>query len=148
MISMPADAVSAMASEGERAYPNECCGILLGVDGGDRGRGVTRIFPARNARETEERHHRFEISPEDYMAAEAEAARMELDIIGFYHSHPGHDAVPSDYDREHAMPWYSYVIVAVKHGLSDDIKSWTLIPDRSGFAAEQIVWQNGDSIRI
>jgi proteasome lid subunit RPN8/RPN11 len=146
MISLPAGAASAIASEGERAYPNECCGILLGTDEGERGRAVTRIFPARNSRESEERRHRFEISPEDYMASEKEAARMRLDIIGFYHSHPDHDASPSDYDREHAMPWYSYVIIAVRDGHADGLESWTLIPDRSGFTAEQIVLEDGGSI--
>jgi proteasome lid subunit RPN8/RPN11 len=146
MISLSSDAESAIVLEGERAYPNECCGALLGLDGGARGRAVTRIFPVRNTRGPEERHHRFEISPEDYMASEKEAARMGLDVIGFYHSHPDHAASPSDYDLEHAVPWYSYVIVSVKQGRANGIESWTLVEDRSGFAAEQIIRRGGGPI--
>jgi proteasome lid subunit RPN8/RPN11 len=139
MISLPPDVISAITSEGERAYPNECCGVILGTDSGERGREAAYIFPVKNGRDQEEQYHRFEISPEDYMASEREAARQGLDVIGFYHSHPDHAASPSDYDREHAMPWYSYVIVAVERGRAGDVASWTLLPDRSGFAAEQTV---------
>ncbi|MDR3354541.1 MAG: M67 family metallopeptidase [Synergistaceae bacterium] len=144
MISLSSDVISAITSEGERAYPNECCGALLGTDCGERGRGAAYIFPVKNGRELEEQYHRFEILPEDYMASEREADRLGLDVIGFYHSHPDHAACPSDYDREHAVPWYSYVIVAVVCGRADDITSWTLAPDRSMFEAEQIVRQDVD----
>ncbi|MDR3280126.1 MAG: M67 family metallopeptidase [Synergistaceae bacterium] len=136
MIVLPDSASAAIMSEGERAYPNECCGALLGSMDDSGGRVVSEILPIHNGRETEEQYHRFVIGPDDFMASEKTARARGLDVIGFYHSHPDHPAVPSDYDREHALPWYSYVIVAVKSGVSGDLTSWELDGDRSRFIKE------------
>ena len=70
------------------------------------------------------------------MRAELEAGRRGLDVLGFYHSHPDHPAEPSEYDREHALPGYVYVIVAVDNGGAGEVKSWSLSPDRTAFAPE------------
>jgi proteasome lid subunit RPN8/RPN11 len=124
--------------EGENSYPNECCGILLGRVGDDGSRMVEDLVPIENAWETGEQYHRFRIEPEDMMQAEREARRRGVDVLGFYHSHPDHPAKPSDFDREQALPFYSYIIVAVEKGRAGDFASWELKTDRSEFQGEAI----------
>jgi proteasome lid subunit RPN8/RPN11 len=136
MIFLPGSASDAIKSEGERAYPNECCGALLGATDDSGRRVIADILPIHNGRETEEQYHRFVIGPDDFIASEKAARERGLDVIGFYHSHPDHPAIPSDYDREHALPWYSYAIVAVESGEAGDISSWELAGDRSEFIKE------------
>lgn len=122
---------------GEEAYPNECCGFLLGklVDG---EKEVAATFPAFNSREDSEKYHRFLITPQAYLECEKFARQKNLDIIGFYHSHPNAEAQPSAYDIEHGWPWYSYVIVSVKDSRAADVTSWTLDDDRAKFNPEEI----------
>ncbi|MDR2819052.1 MAG: M67 family metallopeptidase [Desulfovibrio sp.] len=136
MIRLPPDKKDAVRIEGEEAYPDECCGFLLGTLEKDGLRNVVEILPVANARERKERHHRFHIDADDFMRAERQARSGELDIVGFYHSHPDHPAEPSEYDREHALPFYSYVIVAVSKGIARELTSWELLPDRSRFNQE------------
>jgi proteasome lid subunit RPN8/RPN11 len=124
--------------EGEKSYPNECCGILLGRTGAEGSRVVEDLVPIENAWETGEQYHRFQIEPEDMMRAEREARKRGLDVLGFYHSHPDHPAKPSDFDREQALPFYSYIITAVERGIAGDLTSWELKTDRSEFLGEAI----------
>ncbi|MDR0669364.1 MAG: M67 family metallopeptidase [Treponema sp.] len=138
MIGLSVEGEALIRGEGEAAYPDECCGILLGRIIDD-GRKITEaVMPIVNAREAEERYHRFRIEPEDLMRAEKEARKQGRDVLGFYHSHPDHPARPSDYDREYALPFYSYVIVAVERGKSGELTSWELTADRSAFSRETI----------
>jgi proteasome lid subunit RPN8/RPN11 len=139
MIAIDAKWLNAIKHEGEAAYPNECCGALLGKISGDKKR-IVAIFPIANAREEEEQYHRFAIAPEDMMQAEREARKLKLDVVGFYHSHPDHPARPSNYDKEHALPFYSYVIVAVERGRSAQLTSWELAENRDEFK-EETIWQ-------
>ncbi|MDR1250808.1 MAG: M67 family metallopeptidase [Treponema sp.] len=142
MIKLNAELARCIGDEGEKAYPDECCGFVLGKPPEPSGgREVERLIPIVNAREAEERYHRFKIEPEDFMKAE-KAARLEgREIIGFYHSHPDHPARPSGYDREQALPFYSYLIVAVKRGRAGALTSWELSVDRSCFIEEDITWR-------
>ena len=126
-------------SEGEKAYPNECCGVLLGVLGETGEKSLTQILPVSNEFSAGEQYHRFLITPADMLAAEKKALSLKLDVLGFYHSHPDHPAKPSDFDREHALPFYSYVITAVEKGAAKETASWTLRDDRSAFVFEEIV---------
>ena len=125
-------------SEGETAYPNECCGILIGEIDGDGAKIAKQARPIHNASEAGEQYHRFLITPEDMMEAERTARKGKLDVIGFYHSHPDHPAKPSDYDKEHALPFYSYVIVSVEKGSAKEMTSWELTADRVNFIPEKI----------
>ena len=104
----------AIGEHGEDAYPQECCGAMLGV--GAPEKTVTRLIRIDNARSPEDSTRRFLVTDLDYRRGEGEAAAAELDLVGFYHSHPDHPARPSQYDLDHAMPWFSYVIVAVAKG--------------------------------
>jgi len=122
---------------GLRTYPEECCGALLGrfVD----GLAVVELaWPIVNVR-PDTRRRRFLVDPRDYLTVEREAARRGLEVLGFYHSHPDHPALPSEFDRQHAWPNLHYVIVEVDAGVPREITSWLLSEDRSIMREERIL---------
>ena len=123
---------------GQAAYPEEAAGMLLGNIEGERKR-VLRRLQLHNAREDSARHNRYLLTADDYLSAEQEAARLGLDVIGVYHSHPDHPNRPSDVDREWAMPWFSYLITSVQEGQAQGSRSWQLAEDRSSFIEETII---------
>jgi proteasome lid subunit RPN8/RPN11 len=135
-IGIPADIAAAMRRHAASTYPEECCGALLGSQPGI----VREVLPLENASNAE-RQRRFVVTAADFVRAEAAAAASGLDLIGFYHSHPDHPAVPSQFDLDHAWPNLSYPIISVCEGRSADIRSWRLSPDRSAFHEEWITWQ-------
>lgn len=92
-----------------------------------------------NSPESESERNRFLIDPREQLHVEKDARTRGLEVLGYYHSHPDHPARPSSYDREHAWPWYSYVILSVRGGEPQDMTSWVLTDDRSRFDQEQIV---------
>ncbi|MDR3207161.1 MAG: M67 family metallopeptidase [Oscillospiraceae bacterium] len=139
MLRMTSSLAREIRAQGEAAYPNECCGALLGLWDPEGVREATGIFPIPNARESGEQYHRFVITPEDFLRAEKAARAEGLEVLGFYHSHPDHPAAPSDYDREHALPVYAYVITAVADGRAEAMTSWRLSPDRARFDPEDIL---------
>jgi proteasome lid subunit RPN8/RPN11 len=136
-------------AHGAETYPHECCGALLGRDSNavlknDRGDGsldgareILGLFPLINRRDDSPRN-RFSLTPADVMAAEKAASAQGLEVVGWYHSHPDHPARPSEYDRDHAWPWYSYIIVSVQNGAPQDMTSWRLNDDRAEFSPEGI----------
>lgn len=117
----------------EAAYPEEGAGFLLGVEG-----EVKQILSLPNAREDEARHNRFLFTPEDYLKAELKADSLGLSLIGVFHSHPDCPNVPSEYDREWAQPFFSYIITRVDEGKSVSHRSWRLVEDRSKYEEEEI----------
>lgn len=138
MIQLAAQNQGEIAAHGERDYPYECCGLLLGRFAEDGAKICAEIYPISNAREEEAKRNRFLIRPEELMRGEKEAAAKGLDVVGFYHSHPDQPAVPSQYDLEHAWPAYSYIVVAVGSGRAEDLRSWEMQTDRSRFNEEDI----------
>ena len=128
-----------MSAHAERDYPHECCGLLLGSLEARGLKSISEIFPISNAREEEAKRNRFLIRPEELLRGEQYAAERGLDVIGFYHSHPDHPAVPSQYDLEHAWPVYSYIVVSVRAEAAGDLRSWEMEPDRSTFTEEEIL---------
>ncbi len=127
-----------MRAEGERAFPHECCGFLLGCEI-DRIRQVRDVVPVDNAREDAAQHHRYLITPEDYMRMDKQARQQDMDVVGFYHSHPDAPARPSQIDTENGWPWYAYVIVSVLEGAAGDMTAWVLADDRSAFRDEKLL---------
>ena len=137
---------------GARAYPHECCGALLGVAGADGAKLCRALLALDNRREGEAARTRFLVTADDYRWAEKQARAQGLEILGFYHSHPDHPAQPSEFDREHALPWYSYVVVRVARrkdgqapplagqagGEPQETTSWVLAEDRSRFLPEPL----------
>lgn len=131
-LAMEAAALEAIRAHGRETYPHECCGALLGRDG-----TVLRAFGLANTTEEGPRR-RFLVRPDDYRLAEREATQAGLDLLGFYHSHPDHPSRPSQYDLDHAWPFFSYVIISVREGEPGDIQSWRLRDDRSAFDEEPL----------
>jgi proteasome lid subunit RPN8/RPN11 len=139
VLRVPAAELGRIGVHGAETFPEEACGFLLGRATEDgTSKEVVTARPAQNEKE-DERHRRYLISPLEVMRADEEAARRGLDLIGFYHSHPTGIARPSDFDRQHAWPWYSYVIVAVTYGKPGEVASWVLAPDRAAFSREDIL---------
>ena len=128
---------AAIEAEAVAAYPNECCGILVGRD---KERVVDRIVPMANAFDPQERYHRFSIDPLLLAGAEESAAAEGKAVIGFYHSHPDHPARPSEYDRTHVPPWnfYSHVIVAVEKKQPAAMTCWVFNEDTEQFDEQAI----------
>lgn len=118
------------------SYPDECCGVLIGRVLGD-STVVERVLSVGNER-SDSRHNRYLINPETVLAAHKEARALGLDVVGYYHSHPDHPARPSEFDREHAWPGVSYLIVSVMKRNVADVRSWRLADDRERFDEEEI----------
>ena len=141
MILLTQQIVSDIAEHAERDYPYECGGMLIGRFEGDR-KTVTETFPLENAREEQERHNRVLILPKDVLRVEKYARAKKLDMVGYYHSHPDDRAVPSQYDLDHALPVWSYVIASVIEGKVADVRSWVMENDRSKFNKEGMEIEN------
>ncbi len=144
--------LESVRQHGAREYPNECCGVMLGAVDGEH-KEVREIVPLANLRHDPKRaqellpldelgkeseRNRFFIDPLEQLKVEKDARARDLEVLGYYHSHPDHPARPSSYDRDHAWPWYSYVIVSVEQGDPKALTSWVLAEDRSRFDEEAI----------
>jgi proteasome lid subunit RPN8/RPN11 len=138
MIHLSSEQEKKIREDGEAAYPNECCGVLIGEVDNAGVKTVKSTITIDNAREDGEQYHRFLITPEDMMKAEQTARANKLDVIGFYHSHPDHPSAPSGYDKDHALPFYSYVIMSVDKGKAQILTSWELTDDRGDFVQEEV----------
>jgi proteasome lid subunit RPN8/RPN11 len=147
-LGITAELAEKIREHGVETYPYECCGALLGTDhdvlanapnqeSGRISREVLSLFPLVNRRDDSPRN-RFAVTADDVREAEKAASAQGLEVIGWYHSHPDHPARPSDFDRDHAWPWYSYIIVSVHTGVPQDMTSWRLKDDRSGYLEEKI----------
>lgn len=139
---LSADLRQRIEREGVSAYPNECCGMLFGRDvkaNGKIRRIVDRLEPGRNAFDAAEQYHRFSIDPAQQLLAEKQAEQDGLTLLGYYHSHPDHPARPSEYDRAHAWPFYSYAIVAIENRKPAAMTSWVLNDATEQFAEQKIV---------
>lgn len=126
--------VEEIRREGGLAYPAECCGVLGGRMG--ESKEVLRLVPMVNRRTDDPR--RYLISPDDLLRATAELRQSSLEVLGYYHSHPDHPAVPSEFDSANAWPWYSYIIVRVDRGRAAEITSWVLEEDCSAMRQESL----------
>jgi proteasome lid subunit RPN8/RPN11 len=153
-LKMNQDLAERIRRHGAETFPYECCGALLGRDSaaGEKAdssgselaeapREVLDLFPLVNRRDDSPRN-RFAITADDVRDAEKAARQHGLEVIGWYHSHPDHPARPSQFDREHAWPWYSYVIVSVMSGAPAEMTSWRLNDDREDYSPEHIEIRN------
>jgi len=141
-LAMSAELAEGIRRHGAETFPHECCGALLGRDPASEAspsgiREVVELFRFLNRRE-DSPLNRFAVTPEDVLDAEKAARGHGLDVIGWYHPHPDHPARPSQFDREHAWPWYSYVIVSVMAGTPAEMTSWRLNDDRQDYSPEHI----------
>ncbi|HEX8473945.1 MAG TPA: M67 family metallopeptidase [Pyrinomonadaceae bacterium] len=139
MLTLTTEHIEEINRQGEAEYPQECCGLLIGRMAEDGGKTVWETYPVSNAREEAARHNRSLITPQEYLRGERHARAKGLDVVGNYHSHPDHPAVPSQFDLEHAWPTWSYIIVSVREGSAVELRSWEMEPDRSRFNEEELV---------
>lgn len=121
----------------EDTYPNEGGGFLLG-ELEDNSTVIRDIIQVDNVFEEEEQYHRYAMTPQDWMRLEDEADDRGLTLVGYYHSHPDSLAIPSEYDREHALPNFLYIITSVEMGRATDMRVWKLRADRSVFDREEL----------
>jgi len=120
------------------SYPNEGGGFLFGVleDGAVRVADVTRV---ENIYPTEEQYHRYAMTPQDWVRLEDQAEASGYSLVGYYHSHPDSPAIPSVFDRDHALPNFVYIITSVREGQAREMRVWQLQADRTQFAEETLV---------
>lgn len=137
MISITEELIAQIKARGERTYPHECGGMLIGTFE-DGKKTVTELLPMENAMDISERHNRVLILPKDVLRAERYARSKKLDVVGYYHSHPDDRAVPSQFDLDHALPVWTYIIVSVEKGKAVDLRSWEMENDRSKFNEEEL----------
>ena len=116
----------------QKSYPNEGGGFLLGELQGE-SITVRDVRPVENVFASEEQYHRYAMTPKDWAKLEDEADAKGLTLVGYYHSHPDHPAVPSDFDRVHALPNFRYLITSVRKGKAAELRAWQLSDDRSRF---------------
>lgn len=116
----------------QAAYPNEGGGFLVGTLDGDE-RAITEIHSVENVFAEEEQFHRFMAETGAYQQIEDDADARGLALLGYYHSHPNAPAIPSEFDRVHAWPFFAYIIVSVRDGAAAETRLWQLAEDRSAF---------------
>lgn len=137
MIRLKDSHLDIMKRQAEAAYPQECCGFLLGREL-EGNKTVEEVFAVENACE-DSPHNRFLIPANRVKEAGRQARTQGMEVLGFYHSHPDAEARPSAFDLEHAWPWYSTIVLSVIKGKVAEVASWRMAEDRSGFNPEEIV---------
>ena len=136
-IYIPAHLLDQIHSHGGKAYQYEGAGLMLGQEENGK-RNVESLLFLENAKEEENQHNRYLITAEDMLLGEKEAARLSSSILGIFHSHPDQPNRPSEYDREFAIPWYSYLITSVNNAKAAGSRCWRLEDDRENFSEENI----------
>ena len=138
MIEIEKAAWGTMVDHAQNTFPNECCGAMLGRVEGDR-KTVTLAVPIENSYEGAQAA-RYEIKPEDLLAADREARARGMDLVGIFHSHPDCDAYFSETDLKNSCPWYSFVILSVKDGRFDHANSFIPDLDQTRADKEELVY--------
>jgi len=143
-LKVPTPLVKQVISAAEKAFPEECCGFLLGPVPNDfsnpkRAVVVDETRPLPNGWEAGARTHRYQIDPRIFAKTEAELSGTGRGIVGLYHSHPSVPAWPSPFDLMMAWPCFSYWIVSVQEGKAAASRSWMRSEDGENFIEEEIV---------
>jgi proteasome lid subunit RPN8/RPN11 len=120
MIYLTEEHIKQIEAHGEQTYPRECGGMLIG-------------------RFEDGRKTVVELLPKDVLRAERYARSKKLDVVGYYHSHPDHPARPSQFDLDHALPVWTYIIVSVEKGKAVDLRAWEMENDRTKFNEEELI---------
>lgn len=123
---------SAIFEQMEATYPNEGGGFLLGQHEDD-AIVIVDVIAVENVFDSEEQYHRYAMTPQNWAQMEDEADERHLTLVGYYHSHPDSPAIPSEYDRVHALPNFVYVITSVMAGRADVMRVWWLRDARDAF---------------
>ncbi len=121
----------------EATYPNEGGGFLLGALAAGDTR-ISEVIQIQNVFAAEEQYHRYAMTPQDWARLEDEADTRGLALVGYYHSHPDSPAIPSVFDRDHALPHFLYLITQVQAAQAVEMRAWRLRSDRTQFDAEEL----------
>lgn len=139
MIRIEKEAWARMVEHACETYPLECCGAMLGeVDGGVKT--VRLALRLRNAFDGAQ-NTRYEVRPEDLLAAEREARSRDMDLVGIYHSHPDCGAYFSETDLKHSCPWYSFVVISIRRGVFDHANCWLPNAEQTAAEKEELEWR-------
>ncbi|MGA8029021.1 MAG: M67 family metallopeptidase [Bryobacteraceae bacterium] len=127
-----------MVLHAERTYPNECCGAMLGrIQGGKKivsdAVALENVFAGGQG-------ERYELRPEDLLAADKAARERGLDLVGIFHSHPDCDAYFSQTDVKNSCPWYSFVVLSITNGKFVHANSFLPDVDQMKAEPEELVW--------
>jgi proteasome lid subunit RPN8/RPN11 len=138
MIRIESEPWATMVAHARRTYPNECCGAMLGSiqDGNKR---VQAAMPLENAFGGAQAA-RYELRPEDLLAADKAARERQMDLIGIYHSHPDCGAYFSETDLKNSCPWYSFVVLSIQKGEFDHANSWLPNYEQTEAAKEELIY--------
>lgn len=139
MIRIEEAAWQVMLQHAREAYPRECCGILLGVEQPGGERVVSSAFPCRNNYEGDQ-SDRFQIDPRDQVKANLKSRAEGIDILGFFHSHPDCDAYFSATDLKNSWPWYSNVVLSIRHGEFANAAAFRANDDQSASEPEELLY--------
>lgn len=136
-ILLPKTLLAQIEAHCEETYPNEGAGFIFGL--AKQGKvSIDSLMPLANKWEADEQYHRFVLDTKDFVKAEMQAAKRGVDLVGVFHSHPDHPSRPSDFDRDHALPNFAYLITSVQHGNAATTQAWRLVEDRSKFEEDTI----------
>ena len=129
---------AAMVAHARASYPNECCGAMLGSTDGET-KTVREAIALQNAFEGAQAA-RYELRPEDLLAADKAARERHMDLIGIYHSHPDCDAYFSKTDLQNSCPWYSFVVLSIRKGEFDHANSFLPNFDQTDAPKEELTY--------
>jgi proteasome lid subunit RPN8/RPN11 len=138
MIKINEGAWETMVAHAQSTFPDECCGVMIGSSDGDT-KVVTTAIALENAYKGKQ-EDRYEIRPEDLLAADKNARAQGVDLIGIFHSHPNCDAYFSKTDLENSCPWYSFVVLSIKGGKFDHANSFLPNADQTVAEKEELIW--------
>lgn len=142
-ITIPGEIMDEIHGHGEKLYPEEGAGLILGTAWGE-GREVRQILPMANHFEADSRSHRYRLDPREILQAEELADQLGLEVIGVFHSHPDHPPAPSQYDLDWAVPWYVYLITSVQRGAASESRVWRMLEDHSRMIEEALEIEDGE----
>ena len=137
MIRIEAQAWRVMVDHAQATYPNECCGAMIGTADGEKV--VQVAVPLENAFSGQQ-GERYELRPEDLLAADRKAREQGMDLVGIFHSHPDCDAYFSETDLKNSCPWYSFVVLSIKGGRFDHANSFLPNAEQTVAEKEELVY--------
>src|SRR5450631_3165415 len=138
MIRIEAEPWASMVAHARQTYPNECCGAMLGSTDGEQ-KNVRPALPLQNAFEGAQAA-RYELRPEDLLAADKAARERNMDLIGIYHSHPDCDAYFSATDLKNSCPWYSFVVLSIQKGQFHHANCFLPNVDQTDAPKEELIY--------
>jgi len=138
--------MAAIERHGRSSYPDESCGFLIArlPEPESERRDVLEVVAAENEFEGE-RRRRFAIRPEELRDLERRLEGSGRGVVGFYHSHPDHPHRPSEFDRDHAWPWYTYLVTSITAAGEGPTGAFELDPDTGKFLAVELRVRPPDS---